>query len=34
MSELRSRLRISEDHVKQINDFILDPNNEVINRLW
>lgn len=32
MSELRSRLRISEDHVKQINDFILDPNNEVINR--
>jgi hypothetical protein len=32
MSELRSRLRISEDHVKQINDFILDPNNEMINR--
>ncbi len=32
MSKLRSRLRISEDHVKQINDFILDPNNEVINR--
>jgi len=32
MSDLRSRLRISEDHVKQINDFILDPNNEVINR--
>jgi len=32
MSELRSRLKISEDHVKQINDFILDPNNEVINR--
>jgi hypothetical protein len=32
MSELRSRLKISDDHVKQINDFILDPNNDVINR--
>ncbi len=32
MSELRSRLKIGEDHVNAINAFLLDPDNEVINR--
>lgn len=32
MSELRNRLKIGEDHVNAINDFLLDPTNDVINR--
>ena len=31
MSELRQRLAISEDHLRQINQFLTDPNSEVIN---
>jgi hypothetical protein len=31
MSDLRNRLRIPEERVKELNDFLLDPNNEVIN---
>jgi hypothetical protein len=33
MSDLRERLKISEDRLKEVNDFILDPENELINRL-
>ena len=33
MADLRERLRISEERLKEVNDFILDPNNELINRL-
>ncbi|GAG29724.1 unnamed protein product, partial [marine sediment metagenome] len=33
MTDLRERLRISEERLKEINDFILDPNNELINKL-
>ena len=33
MANLREKLRISEDHLKEINDFLLDPNNAVINAL-
>ncbi|HPZ10544.1 MAG TPA: hypothetical protein PL110_20820, partial [Candidatus Eremiobacteraeota bacterium] len=29
--ELRNKLRISEEKLKEINDFLLDPNNRVIN---
>lgn len=32
MADLRERLRISEERLKEVNDFILDPNNELINR--
>ncbi len=32
MSDLRNRLRIDEAHIRQINDFLLDPDNSVINR--
>ena len=32
MSELRNHLKIGEDHVNAINDFLLDPTNDVINR--
>ncbi len=31
MSDLRERLRIDEEHVRAINDFLLDPNNQVVN---
>lgn len=31
MSDLRDRLKISDEHLQEINAFILDPNNEVIN---
>ena len=33
MTDLRERLKISEERLKEINDFILDPNNELINKL-
>ena len=33
MSDLRDRLKISEESLKEINDLILDPQNEIINRL-
>ena len=33
MSDLRQRLAISEDHLQQINQFLTDPNSEVINDL-
>ncbi|MBW2340053.1 MAG: hypothetical protein JRF50_06845 [Deltaproteobacteria bacterium] len=33
MTDLRERLRISEERLEEINDFILDPNNELINKL-
>ena len=33
MSDLRERLKISEERLKEINEFILDPKNELINRL-
>lgn len=33
MSDLRDRLKISEENLRQINNFILDPQNEIINRL-
>jgi len=32
MSDLRDRLRIDEEQLRAINDFLLDPGNEVINR--
>ena len=32
MSDLRDRLKISEESLKEINDLILDPQNEVINK--
>lgn len=32
MTDLRERLRISEQRLKEVNDFILDPNNDLINR--
>ncbi len=32
MSNLRDRLRIDEEQLRAINDFLLDPKNEVINR--
>ena len=31
MSDLRQRLAISEAHLRQINDYLLDPDSEVIN---
>ncbi|MFC2095400.1 hypothetical protein ACFLSW_03060 [Candidatus Bipolaricaulota bacterium] len=31
MSDLRQRLAISEDHIQQINQFLTDPQSEVIN---
>jgi bifunctional DNA-binding transcriptional regulator/antitoxin component of YhaV-PrlF toxin-antitoxin module len=31
MSELRKRLAISEEHLRQVNDLLLDPNSTVIN---
>ncbi|MEE9541539.1 MAG: hypothetical protein V3V77_01035 [Candidatus Bipolaricaulota bacterium] len=33
MTDLRQRLRIREQELKEINDFILDPENELINQL-
>jgi hypothetical protein len=33
MSNLRERLKISEDRLREVNDFILDPENELINSL-
>lgn len=33
MTDLRERLKISEERLKEINEFILDPNNELINKL-
>ena len=33
MSELRQRLAISENHLQQINQFLTDPNSEVINEV-
>ncbi|MCL7455515.1 MAG: hypothetical protein M8467_20970, partial [Anaerolineae bacterium] len=30
-SDLRNRLEISQDHLKQINDLLLDPNSRVVN---
>ena len=33
MSNLRERLKISEERLREINDFILDPENELINSL-
>lgn len=32
MSDLRERLRIDEEQLRAINDFLLDPGNEVVNR--
>jgi hypothetical protein len=32
MTDLRERLRISEQRLKEVNDFILDPNNNLITR--
>ncbi|MBW2076395.1 MAG: hypothetical protein JRI71_02395 [Deltaproteobacteria bacterium] len=32
MNHLRERLRISEQRLREINDFILDPDNDLINR--
>jgi hypothetical protein len=32
MTDLRERLRISEQRLKEVNDFILDPNNDLITR--
>ncbi|MHC4608381.1 MAG: hypothetical protein ACYTAF_15835, partial [Planctomycetota bacterium] len=31
MANLRDRLRIPDKHVREINDFLLDPKNEVVN---
>ncbi|MCK5827803.1 hypothetical protein KAH43_04680 [Candidatus Bipolaricaulota bacterium] len=33
MSDLRQRLAISEKHLQQINEFLTDPNSEVINEV-
>lgn len=33
VTDLRQRLRISEQQLEEINDFILDPENELINQL-
>jgi len=33
VTDLRQQLRISEQRLKEINDFILDPENELINQL-
>ena len=33
MADLRERLKINEERLKEVNDFILDPDNELINRL-
>ena len=33
MTDLRERLIISEERLKEINQFILDPENELINRI-
>ena len=33
MSILREKLKISEERLKEVNDFLLDPNNRVINDL-
>ena len=32
MTDLRERLRISEQRLEEVNDFILNPNNDLINR--
>lgn len=33
MSDLRDRLKISHERLNELNNFLLDPNNELINRL-
>jgi hypothetical protein len=33
MTDLRERLKINKERLKEVNDFILDPDNELINRL-
>jgi hypothetical protein len=33
MNDLRERLKISEECLKVVNEFILDPNNDLINKL-
>ena len=33
MADLRERLKISEERLREVNDFILDPENELINSL-
>ena len=33
MANLREKLRISEDHIREINDFLLDPENVIVNAL-
>ena len=33
MKDLRERLKISEERLKEVNEFILDPNNDLINKL-
>jgi len=33
MADLRERLKINEERLKEVNDFILDPDSELINRL-
>jgi hypothetical protein len=33
MTDLRNRLKISQDRLEEINRFLLDPNNELINEL-
>jgi len=33
MADLRERLKINEERLKEVNDFILAPDNELINRL-
>jgi len=33
MNDLRERLKISEERLKEVNEFILDPNNDLINKL-
>lgn len=33
MTDLRERLKINKKRLKEVNDFILDPDNELINRL-
>jgi hypothetical protein len=33
MNDLREWLKISEERLKEVNVFILDPNNDLINKL-
>ena len=33
MNNLRERIKIREEVIKEINDFLLDPGNEITNRL-